>query len=211
MRNGGLLLKKLFLYLVIAFLLFGCKAKNEGSISNTKAPQQSGVINSKRINDDEAKENAGNEAGGSLPLLPDAEKPAEKPQPTTDLNNPPPQAAEENIKPIANTVTISIKGVDGKAEILAATTITFTEGQTVFDILFDLVKEKQIQAEFAGSKKNIYIKGIDNLYEFDKGASSGWVYSVNGIFPNKSCGAYALKNGDIIELIYTTKPGEFME
>jgi hypothetical protein len=62
--------------------------------------------------------------------------------------------------------------------------------------------------EHRGSAKAPYIEGIDNLYEFDKGGKSGWLYRVNGTFPNKSAGAYILKKGDRIEWVYTLELGK---
>ena len=43
-----------------------------------------------------------------------------------------------------------------------------------------------------------YIEGINNLYEFDCGEQSGWMYSVNGWFPNYGCSRYQLKDGDVV-------------
>ena len=48
-----------------------------------------------------------------------------------------------------------------------------------------------------------YIEGINNLYEFDCGSESGWMYKVNGWFPNYGCSAYPLKDGDVIVWCYT--------
>lgn len=38
-----------------------------------------------------------------------------------------------------------------------------------------------------------YIEGINNLYEFDCGSLSGWMYKVNEWFPNYGCSRYVLK------------------
>ena len=52
-----------------------------------------------------------------------------------------------------------------------------------------------------------YVSGIGNLYEFDFGGLSGWVYSVNGRMPSVSCGEYVLSDGDKIEWMYTCDLG----
>jgi hypothetical protein len=52
-----------------------------------------------------------------------------------------------------------------------------------------------------------YIMGINNLYEFDAGELSGWMYKANGEFPNYGCSRYQLKPGDVIEWIYTCDLG----
>ena len=53
-----------------------------------------------------------------------------------------------------------------------------------------------------------YIEGINNLYEFDVGNTSGWMYKVNGWFPNYGCSRYQLQNGDVIEWVYTCDLGD---
>ena len=63
-----------------------------------------------------------------------------------------------------------------------------------------------------GSKiTNVYIRGINNIYEFDYGEMSGWMYKVNGKFPDTSCGNYVLKSGDVIEWLYTKDIGNDLE
>ena len=51
------------------------------------------------------------------------------------------------------------------------------------------------------------VEGIHNLYEFDVGSLSGWMYSVNGWFPNYGCSRYALQNGDVVKWVYTCDLG----
>ena len=53
-----------------------------------------------------------------------------------------------------------------------------------------------------------YIRGIHQLYEKDCGTRSGWMYSVNGIFPNYGVSKYTVKNGDVIRFAYTCDLGE---
>jgi len=55
--------------------------------------------------------------------------------------------------------------------------------------------------------KSAYIEGINGLYEFDRGELSGWMYSVNDWFPNYGCSRYQLKDGDVIEWVYTCDLG----
>ncbi len=93
--------------------------------------------------------------------------------------------------------------------ILKAVTVEAQEGQSAFDILQQVCKDKKIPMEFSKSAvyQSAYIEGINNLYEFDCGSASGWMYSVNGIFPNYGCSAYTLKDGDVIAFQYTCKNG----
>lgn len=93
--------------------------------------------------------------------------------------------------------------------ILPPTTITFYEGESVFDVLKRETKNHKIHLEFENTPvyNSAYIQGINNLYEFDGGRLSGWMYKVNGWFPNYGCSRYQLKEGDIIEWVYTCDLG----
>ena len=94
--------------------------------------------------------------------------------------------------------------------ILAKTTVTFYEGESVFDVLQWLCKEKGIHMESSWTPiyNSAYIEGIHNLYEFDCGELSGWMYRVNGWYPNYGCSRYQLKQGDVVEWRYTCDLGE---
>ena len=93
--------------------------------------------------------------------------------------------------------------------ILSSTIVSFSEGESVFDVLQRICKDNKIHMESSWTPmyNSAYIEGINNLYEFDVGEGSGWMYSVNGWYPNYGCGQYAVKNGDVIEWIYTCDLG----
>lgn len=87
--------------------------------------------------------------------------------------------------------------------------VIFHEGESVFDVLLREMKNNKIHMEFEMTPiyNSNYIEGIHNLYEFDCGELSGWMYKVNGWFPNYGCSRYLLKDGDVIEWIYTCDLG----
>lgn len=87
--------------------------------------------------------------------------------------------------------------------------IVFCEGESVFDILLRETKKNRIHMEFEDTPiyNSAYIEGIHNIYEFDCGDLSGWMYKVNGWFPNYGCSRYQLKAGDKIEWVYTCDLG----
>ena len=93
--------------------------------------------------------------------------------------------------------------------ILKKTTVTFYEGESVFDVLQRVCREKGIhmEAEWTPIYNSAYIEGIHNLYEFDCGALSGWMYRVNGWYPNYGCSRYQLQQGDTVEWRYTCDLG----
>ena len=94
--------------------------------------------------------------------------------------------------------------------ILGSTELTFTEGESVFDVLLRVCTEKKIHMEFEETPmyQSAYIEGIYNIYEFDCGELSGWMCSVNGWFPNYGCSRYTLSDGDVIRWVYTCELGD---
>lgn len=126
----------------------------------------------------------------------------------------------------ANTCTLEIrcdtllKNLDklssGKAELvpedgilLEKTTVSFESGDSVFDVLRRCLREQNVHFEYVDAKAygSIYIEGIGNLYEFDCGEQSGWLYFVNGISPGLGCSGYTVANGDEIVFAYTCDMG----
>ncbi len=130
------------------------------------------------------------------------------------------------IKDISYTCTLSVrcdtilnnmKHIDKEKEelvpedgiIFPATEVTFYEGESVFNVLRREMKKAKIHMEFRNTPmyNSAYIEGINNLYEFDVGELSGWMYKVNGWFPNYGCSRYQLKAGDVVEWVYTCDLG----
>lgn len=94
--------------------------------------------------------------------------------------------------------------------ILKPQTVVFNEGESAFDILESVCREKGIHLEFSFTPlyNSEYIEGINNIYEFDCGSLSGWRYSVNGWFPNYGSSRYEMLDGDILEFKYTCNYGD---
>ena len=101
---------------------------------------------------------------------------------------------------------LSVLPEDGT--VLEKFEVSYEDGATVFDVLADVVKENKIHMEYTGTSKIPYIEGVANLYEFDCGPLSGWMYQVNGWFPSFNMGQYKIERGDHIEVIYTCDLGE---
>ena len=127
----------------------------------------------------------------------------------------------------SNTVTISIscatvlnnmdKLNNSKKEfvpadgwILKPTQVTFTEGQNIHDVLQKVCQENGIQmdSDFTPAYNSAYVRGINQIYEFDCGDLSGWMFKVNGWFPNYGASQYNVKGGDVIDWVYTCDLGK---
>lgn len=93
--------------------------------------------------------------------------------------------------------------------ILYASEVEYTPGETVYDVLYRVCRETDIhmEASYTPAYSSYYVEGINQLYEFDCGSLSGWMYSVNGWFPNYGCSKYEVSDGDVIEWKYTCDLG----
>jgi len=82
---------------------------------------------------------------------------------------------------------------------------------SVFALLQKVTREHKVQMESTGSGIFAYVKGIANLYQFDRGAKSGWLFKVNGVVSAKGAGDDAVKAGDLVEWVYTLNLGKDIE
>ncbi len=89
--------------------------------------------------------------------------------------------------------------------ILEAVKVPFAEGETAFDVTKRACAAYDLQIEYSWTPlyDAYYVEGINYLYEFDCGAESGWMFKVNGWFPNYGSSAYVLEDGDAIMWEYT--------
>lgn len=94
--------------------------------------------------------------------------------------------------------------------ILCVQNVIYQEGETAFDLLARELKRRNIHFEFNENPmfNSAYIEGINNLYEFDCGSQSGWLYFVNGKSPGVGSSQYILQPGDTVEFIYSCNFGK---
>ena len=93
--------------------------------------------------------------------------------------------------------------------IFPRTEVTAHEGESVFNVLQRETRRNRIHmaSRFTPVFNSAYIEAINNLYEFDAGPLSGWMYSVNGWFPNFGSSRYLLSCGDEIVWHFTVDLG----
>lgn len=87
--------------------------------------------------------------------------------------------------------------------------VTFYEGESVFDVLQRETRNNNIHmsSRFTPMYNSAYIEAIGNLYERDCGDLSGWMYSVNGWYPNYGVSRYVVQEGDEILFDFTCDLG----
>ncbi len=111
--------------------------------------------------------------------------------------------------------------VTGDGYILKKTKVELKKNDTAFDVLKRACKENKctdgckyckngimLESSYTPAFQSYYIEGIHQLYEMDCGSLSGWMFSVNGEFPDVSASSYQVKKGDSIVFVYTCDMGE---
>lgn len=107
-----------------------------------------------------------------------------------------------------NKVNISIDTYTvNNQSIIDLTAINYQDGDTVWSATKRLLDDKGITYTY-NSKKTGYVSEINGIKELDYGAESGWMYSVNGDYPDTGCGDYEISAGDTIRWRYTLNLGK---
>lgn len=112
-------------------------------------------------------------------------------------------------QPVTKKVTISLYGPisEGNKLLINHDSVAMNDGDKVIDVLKRDTAGHGMALSYKGAGSTVYVKGINGLFEFDKGSQSGWLYRVNGVFPSYSCGSYTVKSGDVIDWLYTEDLG----
>ena len=93
--------------------------------------------------------------------------------------------------------------------IFHATEVTAYHGESLFNVFLREMKKAKIHMAFRNTPiyNSAYIEAVNNLYAFDAGELSGWMYCVNGAYPSYGCSRYLLEPGDEIVWNYTCDLG----
>lgn len=176
----------------------GQSSASDSAGSNSTASSSSGPSGSSDSSSNSSSGNPGGPANGSTPSKPNSGGGSSQQGGGGQADKP----AGGAQKPAPKTVTVSIS-VDSSAvggPVSGSGTFTFEEGATVYDALCALGLSIGSQDSIHG----VYVSSINGLAEKEHGASSGWMYAVNGKLPNMACSAYKLVDGDSIQWRYVT-------
>ena len=130
------------------------------------------------------------------------------------------EKSEQPEKTPVGTVTVSIQDMiptpdgedwpEAKGVILKNTNVSIYEDDSMMDAIVRACEENGIKISLNASKT--YITAVDGLEEFDRGAASGWMGTLNGWFTDKGFASFTVADGtfadgDVITLEYTTNYG----
>lgn len=110
-------------------------------------------------------------------------------------------SAQDTSSASSQTVTISVS-IDSSqvgSPVSASGTYTFDRGATAYDALCAL----GVSVNASTSQSGVYVMSIGGLAEKEHGATSGWIYRVNGAQPATSASNYVLSDGDVVRWVYS--------
>ncbi len=136
------------------------------------------------------------QASGGQSVNPAVTPPTEAPtQPPTQAPTQPPTEAPTQPPAPQFIISVTVDGCGyGGYGVMSSCTLSFPYQPSVFDVLCN----SGVGVE--GSA--YYVSAINGLREKAYGATSGWMYSVNGATPMLSCGDYYLSSGDSVYWYY---------
>lgn len=180
------------------------KAKDENSSTDSSQGQSEGSSSDQASQSDAssggsggASESAASNASGGSGSFASTSTPA--------YQEPEPEPAPA---PAPSTISVYISVDSSRAQSYGlggfsyGSTVVLPQGATVYDALC------ATGASISGS--SYYVSAINGLAEKQCGNGSGWTYAVNGSFPRKACGRYALSGGESISWIYSTEKNPTM-
>ena len=109
-----------------------------------------------------------------------------------------------------NAFSSNMRGrIPSNGYFLNPTKISITPGESVWDVTQRAANQYgiSIRKEFTPKYNSIYVQAINGIGEFDGGQRSGWMYNINGIYPNRGASAIKVKDGDTIQWRYTMDYG----
>ena len=95
-----------------------------------------------------------------------------------------------------------VKKVPESGYLTKSKKISVEKGSSAWDVVKNYLDENNIPYDAQESQFGVYIKGVNNIHEFDAGKNSGWMYNVNGKTPNVGVSGYTLTDGDKVKLFY---------
>jgi putative cell wall-binding protein/prenyltransferase beta subunit len=106
--------------------------------------------------------------------------------------------------PVQSNVNLEVVGKNGQT-ILSSTNMSLVSGDTPYSVLIRELGQGQVTV--TGSGSSFYVSGINGLNAGNDGATSGWMYSINGVYPSAAAASISLTNGDVVVWCYTTNMG----
>lgn len=106
----------------------------------------------------------------------------------------------------ANATEGGVPGAPESGWIMGKKEIELQDGDTVWDVLNRICRDRGIAVSKTGSGSYIFVKSIAGVAPVS--AQSGWMFSVNGVYVQTGAGNYVVSGGDAIRWKYTMNGGD---
>lgn len=106
--------------------------------------------------------------------------------------------SEAQTKPAEERISISVSSSAVGGSVSYSGSLLLKNARTPYEAL----SATGLSINARSSQFGIYVAAIGGLAEKEHGASSGWMYSVNGQIPMQSASSFALKAGDRVSWFY---------
>lgn len=94
--------------------------------------------------------------------------------------------------------------------VLAPTKVEIEDGESAFNALKRAAKDNDIDLDYEYDSRynSVYLQAVNGIGEFSAGKGSGWMYHVNGKYPDRGLSIVKLKDGDNLQVRYTLNYGK---
>ena len=186
-------------------------AKTEDKTVDDKKPDEQKVADEAKKTEEDIKKQEEAKRLEEQKRLEEEKKQQEQEQPAAPDPDPEPAPAPDPAPAASVSLYISCANAVGiqsglpAGGVLLSSTISITPGETVMQVLQRACRDAGIPMV----NKSGYISAIGGVYDHisDAYPSSGWMYCVDGWFPNYGAGSYTLSGGESIQWLYTLDGG----
>ena len=184
------------------------KSKSE-EVNQTEKKKETTQENNKQTSSEEKKESTNNEKKSTNTTVQSSSKNSNVNHSQSSTSNSQTNSGQSsnkqsqnsssntNQQPNTEKINISIQ-VIGMGNTMMSGTLNVDKNSNALSVLKTIAAKNG--KEVAGS--DYYVSGIGGLYEKQHGPMSGWMYSVNGVAPNKAAIKYDLNDGDQVVWYY---------
>ena len=186
-------------------------AKTEDKTVDDKKPDEQKVADEAKKTEEDIKKQEEAKRLEEQKRLEEEKKQQEQEQPAAPDPDPEPAPAPDPAPAASVSLYISCANAVGiqsglpAGGVLLSSTTSITPGETVMQVLQRACRDAGIPMV----NKSGYISAIGGVYDHisDAYPSSGWMYCVDGWFPNYGAGSYTLSGGESIQWLYTLDGG----
>lgn len=115
---------------------------------------------------------------------------------TTPSQNTATTNANQNTTTQQQRIHVNVSVIGMNNHVIASGSMQLETNKSAYEGLSIFASQNNLSITTSGFGPYVYVTGINDLVEHGHGASSGWMYSINGVSINTGAGKYQLQDGD---------------